>query len=46
MQRSVGKREAYLASRGIHPQVDWVANGDLAEIERRARWAESNPQLF
>jgi len=46
MQRSVGKREAYLASRGIQPQVEWVANGDLEEVEKRACWTESHSQLF
>lgn len=42
MQREVGKYEAYLAQRGVQPQVDWVANGDLEEIEKRARWSEES----
>ncbi len=42
MQRKVGEYEAYLAKRGIQPQVDWVANGDLEEIEKRARWSEES----
>jgi hypothetical protein len=46
MQRTVGKHEAYLASRGVQPQVDWVANGDLEEVEKRARWSEENSKLF
>jgi hypothetical protein len=46
MQRKVGKYEEYLAKRGLQPQVDWVANGDLEEIERRAKWTEENRHLF
>lgn len=46
MQREVGKYEASLAKRGIQPQVDWVANGDLDEVEKRARWTEQNSALF
>ncbi len=46
MQRTVGKREAYLAGRGVQPQVDWVANGDLEEIEIRSSWTENNSQLL
>ncbi len=46
MQRSVGRHEAYLASRGVQPQVEWVENGDLDEVEKRARWTESNSRLF
>ncbi|MEO5691258.1 MAG: aminoglycoside phosphotransferase family protein [Candidatus Saccharimonadales bacterium] len=46
MQREVGEYEASLASRGIHPQVDWVAEGDLEEVEKRARWTEQNSGLF
>jgi hypothetical protein len=45
-QRAVGKRVAYLASRGVQPQVDWFADGYLEVIEKRARWTESNSQLF
>ena len=46
LQRTVGEREAYLARRGVQPQADWVANGDLDAVERRARWTERNPHLF
>lgn len=46
MQREVGKFEASLAERGIQPQVEWVANGDLDEVEKRAKWTETNKQLF
>lgn len=46
MQRETGRREAYLAERGIQPQVEWIANGDLDEIEKRAKWSESNSALF
>lgn len=46
MQRTVGKYEECLAERGLQPQIDWVANGDLLEIEKRARWTENNRHLF
>lgn len=46
MQRDVGKYEAYLAKRGVQPQVDWVASGDLEKVERRARWTGANKHLF
>lgn len=46
MQRQVGKYEEYLAKRGLQPQMDWVANGDLEEIEKRAKWTEENRHLF
>ena len=46
MQRTCGQYEADLAKRGLQPQVDWVANGDLEEIEKRAKWTETNRQLF
>jgi hypothetical protein len=46
LQRKVGQYEEYLAKRGLQPQADWVANGDLEEIEKRARWTEANRQLF
>lgn len=46
MQREVGKLEKLLADRGLQPQVEWVANGDLDEIEKRARWSEANANLF
>jgi hypothetical protein len=46
VQRMVGQFEAYLAKRGIQPQADWVADGDLNEVEKRARWTESNGKLF
>lgn len=46
MQRKVGTFEKYLAERGLQPQVDWVANGDLEEVEKRAKWTEENGNLF
>lgn len=46
IQRSVGQHEKLLAERGIQPQVDWVANGDLKVIEKRAQWTEDNRDLF
>ncbi len=46
MQRDTGRLEAYLAERGIQPQQEWVANGDLEEVEKRAKWSENNSALF
>lgn len=46
MQREVGEHESYIAKQGIQPQVDWVADGDLDEIEKRAKWTERNQDLF
>ena len=46
MQREVGDYEAFLAKRGIQPQADWVADGDLDEGEKRAKWTEQNSDLF
>lgn len=46
MQRAVAGHEKYLADRGMQPQVDWVAAGDLDAIEKRAQWTESNRSLF
>ena len=46
LQRTVGKYEEYLAKRGLQPQVDWVASGDLEKVEKRAKWTEDNKHLF
>lgn len=46
MQRTVAKHEEYLAKRGLQPQVDWVANGDLEKVEAQAKWTETNKHLF
>ncbi len=46
MQRQTGQHEAYLAKRGIQPQAEWVASGDLEEVEKRARWSEEHAELF
>lgn len=35
-----------LAERGMQPQVDWVAAGDLEDIEQQAQWIEANRHLF
>lgn len=45
-QRIVAQHEKLLAERGLQPQVDWVANGDLDIIEQRAQWTEANRSLF
>lgn len=46
MQRQVAGFEKQLAERGLQPQVDWVANGDLEVVEQRAQWTEANRSLF
>jgi len=46
MQRTVAGYEKHLGECGIQPQVEWVANGDLEEVEKRAKWTESNKELF
>lgn len=46
LQRTVARHEKYLAERGLHPQVEWVAAGDLETIEKRAQWTEIHRQLF
>lgn len=46
LQRTVAGHEKQLAERGLQPQVDWVANGDLELIEERAKWTENNRDLF
>ena len=42
----VGKYEEGLAKQGLQPQVDWVANGDLIEIEKKIKWIKENRNLF
>lgn len=46
MQRQVGAFVAYLADRGLQPQADWIAQGELAEVEKRATWTEQHRALF
>lgn len=46
MQRTVAGHEKIMAERGLQPQVDWVARGDLELIEKRAQWTEANRHLF
>ncbi len=46
MQRQVGGFVAHLAERGLQPQADWIANGELAEVEKRAMWTEQHRALF
>ncbi len=46
MKRTVASHEKLLAERGMQPQVDWVANGDLEDIEQQALWIEANRHLF
>ncbi|HSX06619.1 MAG TPA: aminoglycoside phosphotransferase family protein [Candidatus Saccharimonadia bacterium] len=46
MQRQVAGFEKQLAERGLQPQAEWVANGDLEVIEQHAKWTESHRSLF
>lgn len=46
MQRKVAGFERQLAERGLQPQAEWVANGDLEVVEQRAKWTEANRSLF
>lgn len=46
MQRQVGAFVAYLADRGLQPQADWIAQGEQAEVEKRATWTEQHRALF
>lgn len=46
VQRQVAGFEKILADRGLQPQANWVANGDLELIEQRAEWTEANRHLF
>jgi thiamine kinase-like enzyme len=46
MQREVGEHMKCLAERGLQPQADWVAKGALQETEERAKWTETNRNLF
>jgi hypothetical protein len=46
LQRQVGTFVAHLAARGLQPQVDWVADGVLQEVEKQARWTEAHREWF
>lgn len=46
MQRLVAGFEKQLAERGLHPQVEWVADGDLEVVEQHAKWTETHRSLF
>lgn len=46
VQRQTGRHEKILADKGLQPQVDWVAEGDLDKVEERAKWTETNRHLF
>lgn len=46
MQREVNGLAKSLAKRGIQPQADWLANGDLDKVEEQAKWTEQNASLF
>lgn len=46
VQRTVATYVEQLASRGLQPQVDWVADGVVAEAENQAKWTEAHRELF
>lgn len=46
LQRRVGGFVARLAERGLQPQADWVAQGELDEVEKKAAWTERHRALF
>jgi len=46
MQRKVAGFEKQLAERGLQPQAEWVASGDLEVVEQHAMWTESHRSLF
>jgi hypothetical protein len=46
VQRTGIEYVQYLANRGLQPQVSWVKDGYLSDIEKRAKWTETNRQLF
>lgn len=46
LQRQVGGFVARLAERGLQPQADWVAQGELDEVEKKAEWTERHRALF
>ena len=36
----------HLADRGLQPQMDWVKDGTLNNVEKQAKWSEDNRLLF
>jgi thiamine kinase-like enzyme len=46
MQREVNEFAKSLAKRGVRPQADWLANGDLDKADDQASWTEQHTDLF
>ena len=46
MQREVNEYAKSLAKRGIQPQADWMARGDLDKADEQVRWTENNSDIF
>lgn len=46
VQRDGIEQVRRLADAGHQPQVDWVANGHLEELENRLTWSQDNRYLF
>lgn len=46
MQREVNQFAKNLAKKGVQPQADWLANGELDRAEDQSRWTEANSHLF
>jgi len=46
VQREVNEFAKSLARRGIQPQADWLANGELDKADEQIKWTEQNSDLF
>ena len=46
VQRAGAEHVKLLAERGLHPQIEWVAEGALETAEKQALWTETNRRLF
>lgn len=46
IQRRRIDRVRRLADAGVHPQVDWVADGHLDELAARVAWSNHHRHLF
>ncbi|TDC27450.1 aminoglycoside phosphotransferase family protein [Streptomyces sp. 8K308] len=46
VQRSGIEQVRALAERGCQPQVSWVADGHLDDLDRRLAWSRTNRHLF
>lgn len=46
VQRDGIEQVSTLANAGTQPQIDWVAEGHLEELESRVAWSQANRHLF